>query len=204
MSDQYPPLTVLAGLGNPGSQYHLTRHNIGFMVIDAIAAAAQLTISKTKFNAQYGRGKIGNCQVMLVKPLKFMNCSGPPIRQLTDYFSIDRHNLIVIHDDIDLAFGRIKIKQKGGDGGHNGVKSIIQAFGGSDFVRVRVGVGRGADPNGRPTDVIGHVLGRFDQSETEALETLINIGRDAVVACLKNGATAAMNSFNSKRLVIAS
>ncbi len=203
MTDQ-DHLTVLAGLGNPGSQYSLTRHNIGFMVLDAVAAAAQINVSKTKFNAQYGRGKIGKHPVILVKPLQYMNCSGPPIKQLMDYFSDNHNQLIVIHDDIDLAFGRIKIKQKGGDGGHNGVKSIIQAFGGSDFVRVRVGVGRGADPNGRPTNVIGHVLGRFDQSETDVLGTLIDTGRDAVVACLKTGATAAMNIFNSKRLVIVS
>jgi PTH1 family peptidyl-tRNA hydrolase len=128
-----------------------------------------------------------------------MNLSGFPIRRLADYFGISGGDMVVIHDDIDLAFGRIKIKKKGGDGGHKGIKSLIDAFGGGDFVRIRIGVGRGGDNPGNGRGVVDHVLGRFDSQEKEDLDRIIPTASEAAVVVLCHGVREAMNRFNSKR-----
>ena len=145
---------LVAGLGNPGPSYAHTRHNAGFMVIDALGARFQIPVQRSKFNVIYGRGTIKGVDVLLAKPQAFMNRSGPPLRQLADYFRIQREAMIIVHDDIDLAFERLKIKEKGGDGGHKGIRSLIQAFGSGEFARLRVGVGRSQ----ATADVVDHVL----------------------------------------------
>jgi len=133
---------LFAGLGNPGDTYAKTRHNAGFMVVDALSEAFSIPVEKKKFEAVYGRGIIKGIDVVLAKPMAYMNRSGPPVQNLSNYYKILREDMLIIYDDIDLAFGRLKINVKGGHGGHKGIKSIIDTFGGDDIPRLRIGVGR--------------------------------------------------------------
>jgi len=195
-------LHLVAGLGNPGRRYAATRHNAGFLTLERVARLEAVELDKKKFDTIFGRGVAGGQAAVLAKPQAFMNRSGPPLRRLADYFGIFGEDMVVIHDDIDLAFGRIKIKQKGGDGGHKGIKSLIDAFGGGDFVRIRIGVGRGGGSPDSDSGVVDHVLGRFDSHETKELERIIAAAAEAAVAVLCHGVREAMNRFNSKRTLI--
>lgn len=195
-------LQLVVGLGNPGDRYEKTRHNAGFIVVDRLAEGSAISLQKRKFDTVFGRGSVEGTRVVMAKPLAFMNRSGPPTRRLADYFGISGEDMVVVHDDIDLAFGRIKIKQKGGDGGHKGIRSLTDAFGGDAFSRVRIGVGRGGGDPGKERGVVGHVLGRFDRQERRDLERVVTTATDAVVAVLCHGVREAMNRFNSKRTLI--
>lgn len=186
---------LIAGLGNPGAEYKMTRHNAGFMVIDRLAGTHSISLpEKKKFGASFGKGRMENRNIVLAKPLTYMNRSGFPLRKIADYYGINSKDLIVIHDDIDLAFGRIKIKEKGGHGGHKGIKSVMEAFGGGDFVRLRLGVGRSGPGN----EVVGHVLGKFGPKETEILDRFLKRAREAVEAVLAKGVRDSMNEFNQR------
>ncbi len=185
-------MKLIAGLGNPGRAYAATRHNIGFMVIDRLAADYGIWVERSKFNARFGRGTIEGRVVILAKPQAYMNRSGLPLSQLTRFFKIPCTELIVIHDDMDIAFGRIKIKQKGGSGGHKGIRSLREAFGDDRFVRVRVGVGRPAAHQ----DAADYVLANFSPAERRMLDEVIAQAREAVVTILREGAQVAMNRFN--------
>lgn len=189
---------LVVGLGNPGKEYEKTRHNIGFMVVDRLAQAYGIPLKKTKFNAIYGQGTIEKKSVILAKPQAFMNRSGLPVRQISDYFGIDSRKMLVIHDDIDLAFERIKIKEKGGDGGHRGIRSIISAFGMREFARVRIGIGRATEDLGERGDVVNHVLGRFYKEEAPKLNEILNRAQDAVATVLGKGIVDGMNRFNRR------
>ena len=189
-------MRLIVGLGNPGNQYENTRHNAGFMVVDKLAAEFGISVNKNKFDVRYGRGDIENQAAMLAKPMAFMNLSGWPVQKLAAYFKIDSKDLIVIHDDIDLAFGRLKIKEKGGHAGHRGLKSIIQAVGEDAFVRLRIGVGRSETGS----SVSDHVLGPFYDDESKLLDEILNRARDAVVTILTKGPKAGMNRFNEKNV----
>ena len=191
---------MIVGLGNPGDAYAKTRHNSGFMVVDHIANTYSIPFQRKKFDATFGRGVIEGIAVILVKPLAYMNRSGFPVRSIADYFKISLRDMLVIHDDIDLEFGRLKIKQKGGDGGHKGLKSMIDAFGGRDFTRLRIGIGR-ADPNISVTD---HVLGAFNAQETEILKQIMERAQETVVTILSKGTSEGMNRFNDKRITVKS
>ncbi len=191
-------LYLLAGLGNPGKDYERTRHNIGFVVIDHIANRFNIPLSNNKFDTVYGRGHIKGVSVILAKPQAFMNRSGPPLRRLANYFRILSQGMLVLHDDIDLAFEILKIKEKGGDGGHRGIRSIVEAFDGGEFTRVRIGVGRGTREPKDGGDVTGHVLGRFNASEARMLDGIIERSADAVVTVLCQGTKVGMNRFNKK------
>lgn len=195
---QNETLRLLAGLGNPGKDYDKTRHNIGFMVIDHMARLFGIPLSTLKFNTIFGRGGIRGVPVILAKPQAFMNRSGEPLRRLADYFRIPSREMLIIHDDIDLAFERLKIKEKGGDGGHRGVRSIIEAFGGGEFNRVRIGVGRGTRAHEDGADVAGHVLSRFNMSEARMLDRIIERSAEAVVTVLCQGVRVGMNRYNTK------
>jgi PTH1 family peptidyl-tRNA hydrolase len=188
------PLSLVVGLGNPGAAYALTRHNAGFMVADELAGKFDIGFDKRKFDTVFGRGHIEKEPVVLAKPMAFMNRSGPPVKMLADFFKISSEAVLVIHDDIDLAFGRLKIKEKGGHGGHNGIRSLIDAFGRDDFVRLRIGVGR----SGFDISVSDHVLSKFTGRENESLAQIIATARDAVVTILCKGTKAGMNQFNRK------
>jgi len=191
-------LRLVVGLGNPGDRYRQTRHNVGFMAVESIARQFGIALDREKFHVVFGRGLVKNVAVVLAKPMAFMNRSGPPIQQLAHYFRIQCEAMLVIHDDIDLAFGRLKIKEKGGHAGHNGVRSLMDAFGGGDFVRLRIGVGR-SEAGGSVTD---HVLGKFSAEQTKILDHVISSARDAVVTVLCEGTQAGMNVFNRKDLLI--
>jgi len=188
-------LRLVVGLGNPGARYAATRHNIGFRVLDRLAADFAIEVGREKFNAGFGRGRIEGLDVVLAKPMAFMNRSGPPVRSLAEFFQISSRDMVIVHDDIDLAYGRLKIKEKGGHGGHNGVRSLIDAFGGGEFTRLRVGIGR-SETAGRP--VADYVLDPFTREETAALPGVIERARDAVVTILCKGTKIGMNQFNTK------
>ncbi|MDY6904910.1 MAG: aminoacyl-tRNA hydrolase [Thermodesulfobacteriota bacterium] len=183
---------LLAGLGNPGTGYEQTRHNAGFMVIDRLAEKFDITLSKKKFDVSFGSGTIAGKAVILAKPMAFMNRSGPPLLRLANFYKISSRQMMVIHDDIDLAYGKIKIKTKGGHGGHKGIKSIVNAFGSNEFVRIRVGI----DHPGAQDGVVDHVLGRFSESEKALLPQLIDRAGDAAVEVLERGAEVAMNRLH--------
>jgi PTH1 family peptidyl-tRNA hydrolase len=191
---------LVAGLGNPGVAYDNTRHNAGFLVIEALADRYAIPLNKKKFNAVFGRGTVGGADVILAKPLAYMNRSGQPVRQLADYYKISHRDVLIIHDDIDLAFGRLKIKEKGGDGGHKGVRSIIDALSSDVFVRVRIGIGRSE----KQRNVSDHVLSKFLPDELAVIRQLIMRARDAVVTILCEGAKEGMNRFNDRRIQLSS
>jgi PTH1 family peptidyl-tRNA hydrolase len=193
-------IRLVVGLGNPGNTYKRTRHNVGFMVVDQIAEDFSIALVKQKFDTVFGLGSVDDVEVVLAKPMAFMNRSGPLVQKIARYYRILSEDMLVVHDDIDLAFGRIKIKEKGGDGGHKGVRSIIDAFGGGEFVRLRIGVGR---PEAG-INAADHVLGKFSLKEKKVLHRIISEARDAVVTILCKGAKEGMNRFNDKRILISS
>ncbi len=191
---------LIVGLGNPGSQYAETRHNAGFMAIDKVADSFSVLVEKSKFNALYGRGRIENVDVILAKPMAFMNKSGYPVQQIAGYFKISCQDILVIHDDIDLAFGRLQIKEKGGSGGHKGIKSIIEVLGRDDFARIRIGISR---ENFRDmSGVSNYVLSRFSPDERLILPKIITRTKDAVVTILSKGIKEGMNIFNKKSIML--
>jgi len=183
---------LICGLGNPGQKYASTRHNIGFMVVEALALESGIILKRGKNKSLTGRGSLNGRQVILAKPQTFMNLCGEAIAPLLFYYSLDTSDLIVIHDDIDLEFGRVKIKSGGGHGGHNGVKSLMSHLGGGDFVRLRIGVGR--SPCGE--DVSGYVLSPFSAEQKKEIHNIIERASDAAVAIVTDGPGAAMNRFN--------
>jgi len=187
---------LIVGLGNPGKLYRLTRHNIGFMVVDRLAQRHRIPLESRKSGNTFGLGKVHGQPVILAKPMTYMNLSGPAVRYLADFFKVNTTNVLVIHDDIDLVFGRIKIKQKGGDGGHHGVMSLIDAFGSGAFVRIRVGIGR---PDTRK-EVKGYVLNRFDAQQEASLDKVITMAQEAVETILLKGLREGMNRFSKKTL----
>lgn len=184
---------LIAGLGNPGKQYEATRHNMGFDVIDKLVEEFNVPQAGVKFNAMYGKGRIGGEPVILMKPLSYMNLSGGPIRDMANYFKIDPETeLIVIYDDIDTEPGQLRVRKKGSAGGHNGIKSIIQQLGTQNFMRVRVGVG--AKP--KDWDLADYVLGRFDRDDRQLVEDAQDRACEAVEMILADNVDAAMNKFN--------
>jgi PTH1 family peptidyl-tRNA hydrolase len=162
------------------------------MVVDALSTKYSIPVEKSRYQARFGQGSILGQDVILVKPQAYMNLSGPPILDLARHFGILGRQMLIIHDDIDLAFGRLKIQEKGGSGGHKGVSSIIDAFCDKEFVRLRLGVGRSADG----ADVVAHVLTEFTSREKEVLESFITFARDAAITILCKGAKEGMNRFN--------
>jgi PTH1 family peptidyl-tRNA hydrolase len=191
-------LKLVVGLGNPGAEYRNTRHNAGFMVVDRIALDFDIAVKNRKFDSVFGRGCVKDVEVLLAKPMAFMNRSGPPVQKLANFYRIQCEDMLVIHDDIDLAYGRIKIKEKGGHGGHNGIRSLMDAFGKGDFVRLRIGVGRSEIGD----NVTGHVLGRFPPAQSKNLDRIITGARDAAIAILSQGTKAGMNLYNGRNLTL--
>jgi len=186
---------IVAGLGNPGKNYAQTRHNIGFLVVEALASKSRLTIDKTRFDSAYVKARIKDRDVFLVKPLTYMNKSGFPIHNFASYYRVGMEDIIIVHDDMDLDFGKIKIVKGRGHGGHNGVRSILEAFGRPDCIRIRVGVGH----PGSGQDVTGHVLGGFSPDEIKSLDPCVDRASEACLCILEKGVTAAMNLFNTRQ-----
>lgn len=187
---------MIAGLGNPEKKYTGTRHNAGFAVIDALCdSLGDLKLNETKFNGAYVKSRIQGEQVLLVKPLTYMNESGKCIAPLASFYKIPPENIIVVSDDIDLAVGRLRIRPKGSAGGHNGLKSIIACLGAESFPRVRVGVGAKPDR----MDLAAHVLGKFTQTDERIMEEAYREAADACVDILTAGVDKAMNLHNAKK-----
>lgn len=184
---------IIAGLGNPGREYESTRHNAGFRVLDYIALQHNINVNRVKFKGLCGRGKIGDEEVLLLKPQTYMNLSGESILDAVQFFKTDIKNLIVIFDDVSIPLGRIRIRPSGSDGGHNGMKSIIRLLGRNDFPRLRVGIG--APEN----DMIDYVIGRFSEDEKKVMEDVIKVSCYAANSIVEQGVVAAMNQFNSYR-----
>ena len=184
-------MKIIAGLGNPGDQYRMTRHNMGFLVLDALAEDAGIAVQKKKFEALLGDGRIGNERVLLVKPQTFMNLSGQSIRQAADFYQKTPEEIIVVHDDLDLPFGTVRIKVGGGDGGHKGIRSLMDHLGGA-FTRVRLGIGKPSFKD----DTEHYVLQPFPKADLEALAETVRKACEAVREILESGTRPAMNRFN--------
>jgi len=193
-------MKLIVGLGNPGLTYRNTRHNIGFKCVDYLAKLHDIKFSQKKGQAHSGKGIIAGQAVLLAKPQTYMNLSGKAISQLINYYGIDRADLVVIHDDIDLPLGRLRIRQGGGSGGHKGIGSTGVELGGNAFLRIRVGIDRPRDNFGEPVKeagaVSGYVLRNFSRTEKPVVEETIAKVAEAVVCLLEAGCEAAMNQFN--------
>ncbi|SDE34198.1 aminoacyl-tRNA hydrolase [Rhodococcus tukisamuensis] len=188
---QGPALVV--GLGNPGPQYERTRHNIGFLVVEALAARERANFSlHKKSGADAVTVRVAGRQVILAKPRSYMNLSGKPVAALARFFSVDPADIVVVHDELDLDFGTLRLKLGGGEGGHNGLRSISQAIGTKDYLRVRVGIGR---PPGR-MDPADYVLKPFSSVERKELDLNCEEAADAVELLLRVGLEAAQNRLH--------
>ena len=185
---------MVVGLGNPGEAYRQTRHNVGFLVLDRLSQEYGIPFNDRRFDNCFGLGVLAGQALVLSAPQTFMNRSGPPVLRLLSYYGISSKDVLIIHDDIDLAFGRIKIKEKGGHGGHNGLKSVMDALGSGEFARLRIGIGRPA----RGGDVTDHVLGSFSVAENAMLEAILTRASDAAVTVLCHGAKVGMDRFHRK------
>lgn len=187
---------IIAGLGNPTSQYEGTRHNIGFDVMDALAEKYNISISEKKHKALCGKGVIEGEKVLLVKPQTYMNLSGESIAEILNYYKADaEEDFLVVFDDISLAPGNIRIRKKGSAGGHNGIKNIIAMTGTQGFARIKIGVGE--KPEG--WDLADYVLGRFSKEERASVEDAFVDAMEAAELILSGDLAGAMNKFNGKK-----
>lgn len=186
-------MKLIVGLGNPGDKYQGTRHNVGFDVIDALARQEGLKLTDQKFRSDYTIWRVGDEKVLLVKPYTFMNLSGEAVLPLMSYYNISPDELVVVYDDLDLDPGKLRLRQSGSAGGHNGVKSIIEMLGTQDFKRVKIGIGR--PQYGRK--VVDHVLQRFDTDDRALIEQKIDQTTDLLRAWTKGETfVQLMNQYN--------
>jgi PTH1 family peptidyl-tRNA hydrolase len=183
---------LIVGLGNPGKEYRLTRHNVGFRVVDRFARDQGIQCKNRRGGAQVGEGLVGRQRVVVAKPLTYMNKSGVAVRKLVEGLRIPLDHLVVVHDDLDQACGRMKIKKKGGHGGHKGVQSIIEQLGSSDFLRVKVGIGK---PRHRQEGA-DYVLSPFAADERALVKESTEQATEAIEAIIVSGAVQAMNTYN--------
>ena len=186
---------LIVGLGNPGPQYESTRHNVGFMIADALAARIGASFSShKKSNSDVVQARLHERPVVIAKPRTFMNLSGQPVAALARFFSVEPSNIVVVHDELDLDFGTLRLQLGGGEGGHNGLRSISQHLGTKDYLRVRVGVGR---PPGR-MDPASYVLKPFSAAERKDLGVIVEEGADAAELVLRAGLEAAQNQVHPR------
>jgi peptidyl-tRNA hydrolase, PTH1 family len=183
-------MKVIYGLGNPGRRYELTRHNVGFMVVDHMSRKWGIPMKKQKADVIFGTGRVTGIDAMLAQPQTFMNLSGEPLGTLY----IKAEDLIVIHDDMDIPLGQVRVKTGGGTGGHKGLVSIKAALGTGDFLRIRFGIGRPPEA----WDPSDYVLGRFAKEDHDTVQEQIVMAAEAVELCLKGEVTRAMNSYNKR------
>ncbi len=186
------PALVVVGLGNPGSQYADTRHNVGFWCVDYLARAYSIAFTRRQRLAQIGEGVIEGRQVALAKPRTYVNLSGQAVKYLLDRYGVTPQELLVIYDDMDLPPGKLRLRPRGSAGGHNGIKSIIEATGTQEFPRLRIGIGRPAEGQ----DWKDYVLGQMSPEERKLAEEAVARAAQAVVSVLTEGVAAAMNRFN--------
>jgi peptidyl-tRNA hydrolase, PTH1 family len=184
---------LIVGLGNPGPEYAGNRHNAGFLVADLLAARASVTFKRDRSRAQVATGRLAGSQVVLAKPMTFMNLSGGPVASLRGFYKIPAEGIVVVHDELDIPFGSIRLKLGGGDNGHNGLRSLTASLGTRDYYRVRVGIGR---PPGR-MDPADFVLRDFAKAERTELPVIVETAADAVEVLLERGLAAAQNEFHA-------
>jgi PTH1 family peptidyl-tRNA hydrolase len=187
---------LIVGLGNPGSEYQWTRHNAGFMVLDKLADVAGISTARKKFSGFYGEGNWQGERLLLLRPLTFMNLSGRSVAEALGFHKLSLNNLIVIHDDLDIPFGRVKLKEGGGHAGHNGLRSLLSELGSGDFTRVRIGIGRPSRG-----DVVDYVLNRFAAEEFSRLPDILAGVIEALSLYCKEGRGKAMTLFNNRDLL---
>lgn len=184
-------MKIIVGLGNPGKEYKNTRHNVGYMVLEELASRYPLEKQESKFDAIIGHIKINGEKVLLVKPLTFMNLSGKSVQPLMHWYKLELADLMVVYDDMDLPLGTIRVRAKGGNGGHNGMKSISSRLATQEFARVRLGISRPAD-----WEAVDWVLGRFSAAEQEQSLQAVKRAADALEKWVTNGIAETMNTYN--------
>ena len=182
-------MKVVVGIGNPGSRYAATRHNLGFRVVDRLAERHGIAVTRRRFDALVGEGAVGASRVLLVKPQTFVNLTGSAVAPLLRWHKCSIGDILVVTDDLNLELGRLRVRSQGSHGGHNGLRSLIECLGTEAFSRVRIGIGQGRD-------AVGHVLCRFGPDEEPLAESAADKAADAVGVWLDRGINAAMDAFN--------
>jgi PTH1 family peptidyl-tRNA hydrolase len=184
---------LIAGLGNPGTKYQWTRHNAGFLVLDRLADIVRVSVDRTRFNGLYGEGNWLGTRLVLLKPQTFMNLSGRAVAEAARFYKMPPEDVIVVHDDLDLPFGQLRLKAGGGHGGHNGLRSIIAELGSADFLRLRVGIGR---PDKGSAEK--YVLTPFSAEETGFVRHVTDGACEALEMLLQEGLPKAMSVFHAR------
>ncbi len=187
-------MKLIVGLGNPGVRYRWTRHNVGFQVVDRFALSKEIPMSTRRFRAIYGKGSLDAHEIVLLKPLTYMNLSGEAVRKAARAFRIPLEDLIVVHDDLDLSSGKLRFRQRGGDGGHQGIRSIIEAMGGNAFLRLKIGIGR--PPQGM--DPADYVLIPLEEPERTQFNAIFSRAAESLTVLLLEGIETAMSRFQGK------
>ena len=200
-------ILLIVGLGNPGTEYERTRHNIGFMSISSLATTWNVSLGKEKrFCGIFGEGRLSNQlassgKIRLLKPTTYMNASGQSVRACADWFKCSPENILVIYDDMDLPLGKLRLRPSGSAGGHNGMKSIISHLGTQNFPRLRLGIGRGGHGDiatKANQNVTNHVLGGFSAMEAKALPEILSLSESVVISILQHGLEKAMSLYNNR------
>lgn len=191
-------MIVIVGLGNPGEKYSFTRHNIGFMITGKLSEKHSINGRfESKFNAIVGKGDVNGTPVMIVQPMTYMNLSGEALAKVLNFYKLPAENIIVVYDDLALDLGRIRFRKDGSDGGHNGIKSIIQCLGNNKiFPRLKVGIG--PQPKGFPSEA--YVLQAFQKNEKELLTSVVDVSIEAIEYCIKEDVISAQNKYNGTNL----
>ena len=187
-------MKLIAGLGNPGKEYRESRHNLGFRVIEELSSRHKIKLDKSKHRSLLGEGRIEGERVILVKPLTFVNLSGEALSSLKGSFPVETGDIIVIHDDLDLERGRIRIRERGSSGGHKGVNSIIEHLGTQEFSRIRIGIGRPSSS----FDETAYVLGELEEEEKEIIAQAVREAAETAGMIIKEGVRETMNRYNKK------
>jgi PTH1 family peptidyl-tRNA hydrolase len=185
-------MILVAGLGNPGSEYASTKHNLGFLTVDEIGKRAGIDLKKKKFSGVYGEGTFNNDKLILLKPETYMNRSGESVSSAASFYHIPAENIIIIHDELDLPTGTVRIKAGGGSAGHKGLKSVMGELGSGDFIRIRIGIGKPREKKG----TVSHVLTKFNKEESELVRESLLRAADAVLEIIRHGLQKAMNKYN--------
>lgn len=190
-------MKIICGLGNPGRDYEQHRHNVGFLVVEALAARWKAAFTSAKFDAELAQASVGGEKVLLLKPQTYMNLSGVSLGGAARFYKVGPADVLVVHDELDLPFGKVQLKSGGGSGGHNGLNSIRERWGEEGYGRLRVGIGKPQGPNARER-VVGHVLGNFSAEEAKPLPDVIALAVQMGEAWARDGMQKAMNTWNRR------
>jgi PTH1 family peptidyl-tRNA hydrolase len=190
-------MKIICGLGNPGSEYARHRHNVGFMVCERLAERAKASFTQEKFEARLAQATVGGEKALLLEPQTFMNLSGRALGGAARFYKVPAEDVLVIHDELDLPFGKLQLKAGGGTGGHNGLESMAESWGEANYGRLRFGIGKPQGPNAKER-VVGHVLGNFSSEEVPSLDALLTAAAEMAEGWARDGMQKAMNRFNRR------